>query len=134
MINFVFDTNTLVSAALSPFSTNALAIKKAESIGKIVYCKATWAEFLNVLFRKKFDKYFSLETRNEIADRFLSRFTEIEITFGITDCRDPKDNIFLELALSSNAKCIISGDSDLLVLHPFKGIAILNAFDFVSSY
>ncbi|WP_221393916.1 hypothetical protein [Dyadobacter sp. NIV53] len=59
--SFVFDTNTLVSASLSPFSSNALAIKRAAIIGEIVYSDATWNEFLNVLFRTKFDKYFTIE-------------------------------------------------------------------------
>ncbi len=40
----------------------------------------------------------------------------------ITDCRDAKDNEFLELAVSGKADCIISGDDDLLVLDPFRGI------------
>ncbi len=89
--NFVFDTNTLISAALSPFSTNALALKRAESLGKIVYSRNTWSEFLDVLFRSKFYKYFSIEIRNEIADRFLNRFTEISISFEVKECRDPKE-------------------------------------------
>lgn len=40
----------------------------------------------------------------------------------MTECRDVKDNTFLELALSGKATWIISGDADLLVLHPFRGI------------
>jgi len=61
--NFVFDTNTLISAALSPFSKNAEAIIKAESLGIIVYSENTLEEFQNVLFRPKFDRYFSVSSR-----------------------------------------------------------------------
>lgn len=43
----------------------------------------------------------------------------------ITACRDPKDDKFLELAVSGRATHIISGDTDLLTLNPFRGIAIL---------
>jgi predicted nucleic acid-binding protein len=32
---------------------------------------------------------------------------------------------FLELAVSGGATHIISGDDDLLVLHPFRGIAVV---------
>jgi uncharacterized protein len=53
---------------------------------------------------------------------------------SITDCRDAKDNKFLELAVFAKASCIISGDNDLLVLYPFRTIPILNAVDFVNSF
>ena len=61
----------------------------------------------------------------------LHSFLPVEI---IMDCRDPKDNKFLELAISANASCIITGDKDLLVMHPFRGIPILNAFDFINKF
>jgi predicted nucleic acid-binding protein len=55
-------------------------------------------------------------------------------THTITACRDPKDNKFLELAFAANASCIITGDKDLLILHPFKNIPIVSASDFLKSY
>ena len=45
---------------------------------------------------------------------------------------DPKDNKFLELAISGGATGIISGDVDLLVLHPFRGIPIIAPKSFIS--
>ncbi|GAB3698551.1 putative toxin-antitoxin system toxin component, PIN family [Spirosoma flavus] len=131
---FVFDANTLISAALSPLSTNAQALKKADSIGQIVYSNETWLEFLDVLFRSKFDKYFSLAAREEIADRFLSRFHEIQVTETVPACRDPKDDKYLALALTAQASCIISGDEDLLILHPFQKIPVLKATDFLQLF
>lgn len=74
MSNFVFDTNTLISGALSPFSTTTKSIKKAEQLGKIVYSEPTWHEFLVVLFRTKFDRYFTIDDRKEIVDRLIMRF------------------------------------------------------------
>jgi len=55
----------------------------------------------------------------------------VDIDVSITTCRDPKDNKFLELAVSSNAQMIISGDEDLLVLHPFQDIRILSPRQFL---
>ena len=60
---FVFDTNTFVSAILSPKSTNAQAIVLAENIGKIVFSSETFLELSEVLLRKKFDKYFTIKFR-----------------------------------------------------------------------
>jgi predicted nucleic acid-binding protein len=50
----------------------------------------------------------------------------------ITACRDPKDNKFLELAVSGQATHLISGDPDLLVLSPFRGIPIVTPQAFVT--
>ena len=57
----------------------------------------------------------------------------IEPTEAIAECRDPKDNKYLELAVAGQAECIITGDQDLLVLHPFKGIDILTVQEFLAT-
>ena len=43
----------------------------------------------------------------------------------ITDCRDPKDNKFLEIAVNGDADYILTGDQDLLILNPFRDILIV---------
>jgi len=58
----------------------------------------------------------------------------VEITETITECRDPKDNKFLELAVCGGADCLISGDGDLLALHPFRGIRILPPQAFLNEF
>lgn len=50
----------------------------------------------------------------------------------VTDCRDPKDNKHLELALASGADTIVSSDADLLVLHPWRGTRILRPADYLA--
>ena len=50
----------------------------------------------------------------------------IEVTEQGAACRDSKDNKFLELAVSDQATCVVTGDNDLLVLHPFREIPILS--------
>jgi uncharacterized protein len=40
-------------------------------------------------------------------------------------CRDPRDDKFLELALAGRADLLLTGDADLLALHPFRGTAIV---------
>ncbi|GGC14303.1 hypothetical protein GCM10011386_02520 [Parapedobacter defluvii] len=80
--------------------------------------KVTADEFKGVFVRPKFDRYLSL------AVYINPRHT-------VTDCRDPKDNKFLEVALSAKANAIITGDQDLFVLHPYKDISIINASTFL---
>jgi hypothetical protein len=50
----------------------------------------------------------------------------------VTDCRDPKDDKYLELALAAGAEVIVSSDDDLLVLHPWRGTRILNPADYLA--
>jgi putative PIN family toxin of toxin-antitoxin system len=57
----------------------------------------------------------------------------VEVSEHVQECRDPGDDKFLSLALAGNASVIITGDDDLLVLHPFRNIAILSAFDYLMS-
>ncbi|MCA6518021.1 MAG: putative toxin-antitoxin system toxin component, PIN family [Pseudanabaena sp. M110S1SP2A07QC] len=46
--------------------------------------------------------------------------------------RYPKDDKFLELAVNGKADYLITGDKDLLVLHPFRDIEIINPSDFLN--
>lgn len=55
----------------------------------------------------------------------------VEIEQAVQVCRDPKDDKFLELAVNGKADYLITGDDDLLVLHPFRGVQIMTARDFL---
>jgi putative PIN family toxin of toxin-antitoxin system len=128
---FVFDTNVFVSATLLEGSINGRALDKAFKTGKVIVSAATFAEFTEVLFRKKFDKYFTDERRLQVIQKLERDTVAFEVNISINACRDPKDNMFLELAVTAEATCVITGDRDLLVLHPFKDIPILSAADFL---
>jgi putative PIN family toxin of toxin-antitoxin system len=132
---FVFDTNSLVSASLIGGTITARAMDRAIILGSFAFSNATMDEFVEVLFRKKFDKYF---LNNEERWSAIQRISLNGIFFSpaevITACRDPKDDKFLELAISANASCIITGDKDLLILNPFRNIPILNAVDFINNF
>ena len=128
---FVFDTNTLISSFLLPNSVARQALNQARRIGHIVLSKVTADEFKGVFVRPKFDRYLPLAVRLEIIESFDSLAVYINPRHTVTDCRDPKDNKFLEVALSAKANAIITGDQDLLVLHPYRNIPIVNATTFL---
>ena len=75
--------------------------------------------------------HFSLGKRLFFHAELVDIAFDIPVTHTITDCRDPKDNKFLELALSASATALITGDADLLVLHPFQNISILTPADYL---
>ena len=130
----VVDTNTLVSAAIKPNSIPAKALLKATYENTVCVSSATMLELQTVIYRSKFDRFFA-ENADERA-AFLEVFTQaalfVPVTVTVTDCRDPKDNIFLELALSAKADYLVTGDKrDLLSMNPYNGIAIVSAAMFL---
>ncbi|PSF35170.1 putative toxin-antitoxin system toxin component, PIN family [Aphanothece hegewaldii CCALA 016] len=131
MSNFyVFDTNVIVSAAIFPQSIPRMSIDKAFIQGTVLISDSIEEELTEVLQRKKFDRYASFELRYDFLENFLLEALFIYVDQNIQACRDTKDNKFLELAVCGKATVIISGDQDLLVLNPFRGIAIITPQDF----
>lgn len=121
----VVDTNVWVSRLLLATSTTALAVDKALSEHDVVVSEASMEELADVLSRRKFDRYVSRDDRAEFVRRVLQVATMVPVLSEIADCRDPKDNRILALALDSGSKCVISGDRDLVTLSPWRGIAIV---------
>jgi len=120
-----------VSALLVPGSKPRRALDRAFQEGRVLLSFATLAELYDVLHRKQFRRY----TEEEDARSFLAALARdsewIDVDVQVNACRDPRDNKFLEIALSGRATHLISGDADLLVLDPFQGIRILSPQEFL---
>ena len=130
----MLDTNLIVSAALMERSFARQVFELALYHGDILVSDETQDELMEVLMRPKFDRYVVEEKRQ----RFLTNFFDVAVFVAVTErilaCRDPKDDKFLELAISGKAECIITGDADLLALHPFRNISILRLAEFANRY
>ena len=50
----------------------------------------------------------------------------------LTDCRDAKDNKYLEVAAAADATLIVSSDNDLLVLDPWRGVRIVRPAEYLA--
>ena len=121
---FVFDTNALISALLLPDSISRQAFKLADETGRLLFSKETPLELSEVLLRPKFDKWVSAEDRLTFIEMIESRYECVNTISDFNNCRDVKDNKFLNLAFDAEASYIITGDKDLLELNPFKDISI----------
>jgi len=132
-LRFVLDTNVIVSAVLLAGSIPRQTFDKALDRGKIVLSVPTLLELAEVLSRKKFNKYLLEEERMRFLVALLKEAELVHVTEEVTDCPDDKDNKFLELAVCAKARCIVSGDNDLLALNPFRGTPILKPEEFLSS-
>ncbi|RZM78617.1 putative toxin-antitoxin system toxin component, PIN family [Leptolyngbya iicbica] len=126
-----FDTSVIVSALLRPGSVPRQAFDLATERGVMLASVATLSELREVLFRPKFDRYITLQERLQFLAALMESVVLIDVDVTIAASRDAKDNKFLELAVSGQATCLVSGDEDLLILHPFRGIEILSPAAFL---
>ena len=76
-------------------------------------------EIAGVLNRPRFARAIPLARRERVLEILRHAAFWFEPTVRVTDCRDPKDNKYLELALAVGAETIVSSDDDLLVLDPW---------------
>lgn len=106
----VFDTNTLVSAALFEHSKPDQALRRALKLDHVVLSPPTLDELAEVLERGKFDRYLTPAEREEFLEGLIDRATVVEPVESIRESRDPKDDKFLELAVKANASHIVTGD------------------------
>jgi len=121
----VIDTNVVVSRLIVPQSVPADAVRKAEREGRLLISDAILYELADVLSRRKFNRYVSRENRRGFVQRLAHIAEFVPIIRVVRECRDPKDDKFLEVALNGRADVIITGDKDLLAMNPWRGIEIL---------
>ena len=130
---YVLDANTIVSAVLLPASVPRQALDRASDRGTVLLSPQTVAELESTLRRPKLDRYVTESSRLSFLVALVHESEIVVPTDTVTVCRDPKDNIYLELAASGNAACIVTGDADLLDLSSFRGIPIVTARQFIES-
>jgi len=103
----VLDTNVVISALLLRTSVPAQVLAASLGKGTILISDETLAELDDVLRRPKFERYISDERRLE----FLAAF----------------------LRVSGNGTILVTGDRDLLVLHPYRNVNILTPQGFLAA-
>jgi len=137
-LRVVFDTSTLVSAALRADSVPDRALRFAIITQAVYASSESLIELGKALEHSKFDRYVSLDSRR----LFLEKFKRDSIKCSISEshaleaigvCRDANDDNFRALCLAANADVLVSSDLDLLVLHPWRGVAILTPAQFLEA-
>src|SRR5690625_3552900 len=108
----IIDTNLWISFLISNNYTqldNILFTKKA----KLIFSQELLEEFLDVVKRPKFRRFFSLEDTEELLEIIQNYSELIDVKSEVKICRDEKDNFLLSLAKDSKADYLITGDKDL---------------------
>jgi uncharacterized protein len=121
----VFDASAVVSAALREDGVPERALLRAEETDVFALSAEVDAEIAGVLERPRFAAAVSAARRARILDVLRGEAVWFSPSERVADCRDRKDDKSLELALAAGAWAIVSGDADLLVLHPWRGVRVL---------
>jgi uncharacterized protein len=124
----VVDTNVLISTLLIPGSVPFALVDLLLARGALVFSKATFAEFETRIWKPKFDRYLSIELRQRLLRDFDATASWVDVSADLeatTWSRDPDDDQLIRAALAAGATRLITGDADLLVLHPLDTLHIL---------
>lgn len=128
-IKLILDTNLWISFLISNNHTqldNIIFKKQAE----LIFSQELLEEFLDVVKRPKFCRFFSREDIEELLKTIQNYSIFIDVKSNVNLCRDKKDNFLLSLARDSKADYLITGDKDLLVLKSIDKTEILTITNF----
>lgn len=129
----VFDASTLVSATFRRDGIPAQAVRHALRADRVAVSEEVMAELLDVLHRPSLARFLDPALRAELLGQLLALGATFASSARVADCRDPKDDKYLELALAAGAGTIVSSDDDLLVLHPWRGVRILRPATYLAA-
>ena len=126
-MRLVLDTNVLV-AALATRGACAALFEQLVALHDYAVDDALLEEVHRVLLVK-----FRVPPALAAEALALLERTGVRVTpspLDIPVCRDPDDDRVLALARAFEAELLVTGDADLLVLHPWEGIAIVPPREF----
>ena len=127
----VVDTNVYVSRLIREQSTPGRAVGRAWREATTLVSTETMIELRRVLHRPKLARFI----QTGMIEAYIAQIMEVAQFVSnppsIVACRDPRDDKFLSVAVHGQADLIVTGDVDLLALHPFRGISILTPLDYL---
>lgn len=128
----IIDTNLWISFLISK---NYTQLDKIIFSGKcvLIFSDELLKEFLSVIKRPKFRRFFSLEDTENLIETIQEYAEFVDVKSKVTICRDEKDNFLLSLSKDSKADFLITGDKDLLVLKTYESAEILTITEFITS-
>lgn len=118
-VRVVVDTNVWISGMLTRAGAPAQLVRTVLQHGRPVFSAQTFAELEDRLWRPKFDRYVSMELRRALLGdlQSVAHWVDIPVTLSNREfSRDSADNKFIHAALAAEARWLVSGDQDLLVL------------------
>jgi putative PIN family toxin of toxin-antitoxin system len=130
----VVDTNILIRALIKPQGTvGPVLTRLRDGDYTLLYAEPLLDELVAKLALPRIREKYRLtdDDVETVLALILLRGEPVVPRRHITACRDPKDNVVLEVAVAGKADYIVTGDDDLLVLHPFEGFPIVGPAEFL---
>lgn len=121
----ILDTNLWISFLISKKFTQIDKLIENKKI-ILIFSDELIGEFISVVSRPKFKKYFSEKDIERILSYFDQYGKLIKVKSDIKICRDEKDNFLLNLSVDSKADYLVTGDIDLLVIKEIEQTKIIN--------
>ncbi|MCC5904969.1 MAG: putative toxin-antitoxin system toxin component, PIN family [Balneolaceae bacterium] len=97
---------------------------------KLLFSQELIEEFVAVAKRPKLRKYISRDELDDLLETIDEVAEFVNVTSEISECRDPKDNFLLSLAIDGKADFLLTGDKDLLVLKVIENTEIKTISEF----
>lgn len=129
----ILDTNIFISYLLRPNPPLSEAIRAAFDRCIVLVSQDTFDELRSVTERFVKRRYVTVQEASEFLGSLVEVAEWVKILETVQACRDAKDDKFLELAINGQAHYLVTGDQDLLVLHPFREIPVLSVRDFLEA-
>ena len=126
----IIDTNIWISFLITKDFTKLDEIIFSKQ-GTLIFSQELLDEFLEVVKRPKFKRFFSSSDIELILENIETYADFIHIITKTEKCRDPKDNFLLSLSIDGNADFLLTGDKDLLELKNVGKTSIMTISDFL---
>ena len=129
----ILDTNVLISGIFFTGPPFEILDAWKHSQLQIVLTKEILEEYKRVAesLSEKFPTIYILPIIELLT--IHSHFIDAE-DISLSVCDDPDDDKFIECAVASNTKIIVSGDKHLLKITGYQGITVLKPREFVDNY
>ena len=126
----IFDTNLWISFLISKNLSKLDPLINEGKI-KLLFSKESFEEFVDVVERPKFKRFFSIKDIEQILNIFDQFGELISVKSKVNICRDEKDNFLLNLSIDGKADYLITGDKDLIILKKIERTKILKIKEFL---
>jgi len=129
----VLDTQVIIRGAVAKGTSLTAKIYDAwrENRFVLLTSEAIWAEINEVLHRPKLQAKLNITLfeATAIVARIRRNAEFVEVVTSIRQCRDPKDDKFLQCAVDGKADYLVSADKDILTLKSIHQIPIISNYE-----
>ena len=130
----VLDTNVLISGMLNPSGPPGQIIDFMRSdVLQLVVDDRILAEYIDVLRRDYFLKYYSKSDREDIIEYLLKNTHYSSSSVVVHDMLDIGDTPFIEMAIAEEVP-LITGNTKHFPKHLRKGCIVLSPAQFLKKY